>query len=243
MANANTSSALRLWIDPIIKMSKPGEHQAGRSLRDNGTTEDWIGGVIEHIAAVSAGLCMAFEAAEVEKERLAASPKEPLSDDPLEAINAPDIGFELGTETQDKIQAELRIVIGKKAQGSYPLARLSQSRGHFLRGRAVNIGRNAFICLDEINSTCEGGELCGCGTAPRLGGSALGAWMPVWNAVWQLIKPLALLTWRLRDGWPACSGAVSLDTRILSSIQETVLSPMFTIPCRGKYTSLCESRA
>jgi hypothetical protein len=114
MANANTSSALRLWIDPIIKMSKPGEHQAGRSLRDNGTTEDWIGGVIEHIAAVSAGLCMAFEAAEVEKERLAASPKEPLSDDPLEAINAPDIGFELGTETQDKIRAEFRIVIGKK---------------------------------------------------------------------------------------------------------------------------------
>ena len=123
------------------------------------------------------------------------------------------------------------------------LARLSQSRGSFVSGRAVNIGQYASIWLDEINSTVSGRVLRMPGTTQRLGGSDLDACMPVRHAGGSQAEVPDLLTRRLWDKCPACSGALITNIPIPSSIYETVLSPMFTALCRGQFASLCESRA
>jgi hypothetical protein len=56
-------------------------------------------------------------------------------------------------------------------------------------------------------------------------------------------QPTDLSPRRLRETIPACSEAVSIDIPIISSSNETALSPIVAILCRGKYPWFCESRA
>lgn len=120
LANRNTSSPLDLWINLIITPNDAKYRRTGSSASDGGPVDTWVGGFMEDASEVCAQTCTAFEIRELEKERLLSIPQEPLSDDPLEALNREDFGLELGTETQNKIRAELRIIVGKKAQGLYP---------------------------------------------------------------------------------------------------------------------------
>src|ERR1700684_1023139 len=57
------------------------------------------------------------------------------------------------------------------------------------------------------------------------------------------MEPSDLLERKLREARLAYSGAISIDLHILSSISKPALSTMFTIACRGKSPSPCESRA
>src|ERR1700683_1557595 len=81
------------------------------------------------------------------------------------------------------------------------------------------------------------------GTAPGHGSSTLDARVPFRSIALQSMEPSDLLERKLREARLAYSGAISIDLHILSSISKPALSTMFTIACRGKSPSPCESRA